>query len=423
MADFDSSLPVRTQSPGDVVVKVGDATIPTQQLAVDSSGRVTIKLQDGTGNALTSQVNGAQRALDIGINVAGVQIDPRVIRALTASDIVTANQGTPNTAANRWQVQGTDGTNSQTYLATGEAKVSVTQPLPTGANTIGSVNQGTSPWVTKDQADGPVAPGTAAAFSELVGGVFNTALPTLTNGQQSAIQLDASGRIIIRPLTATDVVTSNQGTAGTAAQGWFTKITDGTSTVAVKAASTAAAAIDPALVVSLSPNSPLPAGTNAIGTVKAQLQDNTGAAITLGQKPMATSVPVVLASDQTPIPVTISSDRPGTEICSYNTASALAAAGVSNHDYTVTALKTFTLTQIECTGSGKMKVEIQIETGAATGVFNTRFVQFNSTANTNTSLHLEAPITVAAGVRVRIIRTNRDLAAQDLYSTILGQEV
>ena len=38
-----------------------------------------------------------------------------------------------------------------------------------------AVSQSTSPWVTKDQADGPVSPGTAASFSELIGGQFNTA--------------------------------------------------------------------------------------------------------------------------------------------------------------------------------------------------------------------------------------------------------
>ena len=37
--------------------------------------------------------------------------------------------------------------------------------------------------------------------------------------------------------------------------------------------------------------------------VKAQIQDNAGTAITVGQKTMSSSVPVVMASDQTPIPV------------------------------------------------------------------------------------------------------------------------
>lgn len=58
-------------------------------------------------------------------------------------------------------------------------------------------------------------------------------------------------------------VTANQSLA-TAGYG---KVTDGTNVQAVKPASVAAAAGDPASVVSLSPNSPLPAGTNAIGSV------------------------------------------------------------------------------------------------------------------------------------------------------------
>lgn len=58
-------------------------------------------------------------------------------------------------------------------------------------------------------------------------------------------------------------------------------ITDatGASLAAVKAASTAAIATDPSLVVALSPNSSLPAGANALGTVFAKLEDGVGTAI------------------------------------------------------------------------------------------------------------------------------------------------
>lgn len=397
MSDINSGAPVRTQLPGqvnydDTIVKLGDATNPaTQQASVDTNGSVKTRIADAAGNVATIQTNGTQKALDVGINVGGVQIDPRQIRALTATDVVTAAQGTAAVNSGAWPMKITDGTNVSAVKAASTAaaatdpalvvSLSPNSPLPAGANNIGSVNQGTSPWITKDQSDGPVTPGTAASFSMLMGGQYNSTLPTLTTGQQAALQFDSSGRLIIRPLTAaTDTVVSNQGTAGSTAQGWFTKITDGTSTAAVKAASTAATAADPALVVAISPNS-------------------------------------------TPIPVTISADKPGTEIDNYNTSSAVAAGASNNHDYTVSASKTLLLTQIECSASGKMKVEIQIETGVASGVFNTRFVQFNSTNNPNTSLHLDAPISVATGVRVRVIRTNKDLLAQDVYSTIIGQEV
>lgn len=388
MADIDSGLPFRTQIPGqtnynDVIVKVGDATNPdSQQLGVDASGRVTVKLQDGAGNGISSQANGSQQALDVGINVGGVQIDPRAIRALTSADIVTAAQGSAAaTHGSPWWTRLTDGTNDSVLLASGELTVAVTQPLPAGTNVIGAVNQGTSPWITKDQSDGSATGGTAAAFSALAGGLYNSALPTLTNGQQSAIQLDSSGRLIIRPLTAgTDTVVSNQGTAGTAAQGWFTKITDGTSTAGVAPASTAATAVQPALIVQVSPN-------------------------------------------QLPIPVTISSDSPGTEVDNFNTGSSVAGGATSNHDYTVTALKTLLLTQIEASSSGRIKIEVQVESGVATGTFATKFVQFNSTANPNCSIKIGPAISVAAGVRVRIIRTNKDNQTMDVYSTIMGQEV
>lgn len=58
------------------------------------------KLQDGSGTAITSQSSGTQRALDVGVNVGGVQVDPRSIRPLTAQDSVSV--------ANAIIVQGVD---------------------------------------------------------------------------------------------------------------------------------------------------------------------------------------------------------------------------------------------------------------------------------------------------------------------------
>lgn len=54
----------------------------------------------------------------------------------------------------------------------------------------------TTPWLVKDTADGSVTPGTVATNSQLMGGQFNTTLPTLTNTQQSAVQLDSRGRLL-----------------------------------------------------------------------------------------------------------------------------------------------------------------------------------------------------------------------------------
>lgn len=127
-------------------------------------------------------------------------------------------------------------------------------------------------------------------------------------------------------------------------------------------------------------------------------------------------------SDTNPLPVTVV-DNEGTEVNDYSTAAAVAAAATSNHDYTVTAGKTLKLTQVEATASGKAKIEVQVESGVASGVFATKWVMFNSTAETNMSLKIQEPVTVLAGVRVRVIRTNKDNQAQDLYSTVSGHEI
>lgn len=50
-------------------------------------------------------------------------------------------------------------------------------------------------------SNGSVAPGTVATKSDLIGGQFNTVLPTLTNTQQSAIQVDSNGRILLSRLS------------------------------------------------------------------------------------------------------------------------------------------------------------------------------------------------------------------------------
>ena len=95
MADYNSSLPVRTQNNGDLKINVADGTTESQLMSVDASGRLTVKLDDGSGNIITSQINGTQRALDVGIDVAGVQVDPRQIRTLTTTDSISIGSALP----------------------------------------------------------------------------------------------------------------------------------------------------------------------------------------------------------------------------------------------------------------------------------------------------------------------------------------
>lgn len=121
-------------------------------------------------------------------------------------------------------------------------------------------------------------------------------------------------------------------------------------------------------------------------------------------------------SSTNPMPVFVT-DSEGLEYNNYNTAAAIAAGATSNHDYT--ALAPIKLTKVAGTASGRSKLEVQVETGSATNVFNTFCVLFNSTSSPNMEITFQEPIAVLTGARVRVIRTNREvLSAQDLYSLI-----
>lgn len=103
----------------------------------------------------------------------------------------TVNQGSPNTLANAWPVEVTDGTDLLLITAAGEAQVSVTQPLPAGTNSIGTVQPGntanTTPWLTTINQGG------------------NSAAVSASN----ALKVDGSA--VTQPVSGT--VTANQGGA------------------------------------------------------------------------------------------------------------------------------------------------------------------------------------------------------------------
>lgn len=272
MSDYNSSLPVRTEQNGDVAAFIADGTTPSQLLGVDASGRLTVKLDDGSGNAITSQVNGTQQALDVGINVAGVQIDPRSIRALTASDVVSAAQ------SGSWSVTANAGTDLNTSLLA----------LDTSVNGI-LLGQGSS---------------TSGQFGPLIQGAVTTSAPSYTNGQTSPLSLTTGGLLRTEATvsgsvdvsnfpttvdtdfglvgantirTASEIgnatgaadfdagatsaqtlrVEANQGASASAANGWYVKPTDGTNSQSYTASGEAKVEI----------TQPLPAGTNAIGSI------------------------------------------------------------------------------------------------------------------------------------------------------------
>jgi hypothetical protein len=134
--------------------------------------------------------------------------------------------------------------------------------------------------LVKETSAGPVTPGTVASNSDLAGGQYNTALPTLTNGQQAALQLDSSGRLITAPQTIASGVADKSaftyGTTNEQAIGGVYQDTSPTLTAGTQGAIRSTA-------------------NRALHT---NLRDSSGNE-KLGQQTSALSIPVVLPSDQT----------------------------------------------------------------------------------------------------------------------------
>lgn len=145
--------------------------------------------------------------------------------------------------------------------------------------------------------------------------------------------------------------TSSQGSANSTANAWPVKTTDGTNVAAVKAASTAAVAADPALVVSVSPNTP------------AKIWDGTTtAAVTAGNAlkvdNSAVTQPISAASLPLPTGAATAAKQP-----------ALGTAGTASTDV-ITVQGIASMTALKVDGSGVTQpvsaASLPLPSGAAT---------------------------------------------------------
>lgn len=337
MSDFSSSLPIRTENAGDAIVKVADATIPSQQLAVNADGSVNI-----TDNGGTITVDGT-------VTVTATDLDIRDLDA--AQDNVAISDGTDTLAVNA------DGSINAVVTATnldirdltfatdkvdasGSQNVEVVQAAHDDLNVNANIQVGNA-----DVANGNPVPVSDAGGSLTV----------------DAVDLDirdlafATDKVDISGSSNVTVVATNLDIRDLTHVSDSVKVGDGTDFLAV----------------------------NTDGSINVVMQEDAG-----------------------------------TEIVNYNTSASLAAAASSNHDWTSAAASK--LYQVWASASGKLKVQVQIETAAASGTFNTIAVGFNSTANPNIDINLAKYAAVPNGARVRVIRTNLDNQSQDVYSTIIA---
>lgn len=264
----------------------------------------------------------------------------------------------------------------------------------------------------------------------LIQGAVTTAAPSYTTGTTAPLSLDPSGALrttatftpsgtqdvnitqvggnaVTTTVPVSGTVTANQGTPNTNTNGWPVKITDGT---VVLGTNTNPVRIDPTGTTTqpISGTVTANAGTGTFQTNMAQVA-GTATSVNTGNADAGTQR-VVLATDQPNVPVIDNL----VEIPQYNTASAVAANASSTQTYSPGS--TVYLDGVDASASGQMKVEIQYGT---TGGETTKVVLFTSKGNLVATWRLPHPIQITNTMSVKVIRTNTDNQAMDVYSTIL----
>lgn len=155
----------------------------------------------------------------------------------------------------------------------------ITDPLPAGTNNIGDV-------------DVLTVNGVAPAFGT---GLRAATVQRVTVATDDLVPVSAASL----PLPTGAATSANQTTLGSQT----TKINDGTNTAAVKAASTAAAATDPAIVVAISPNNTVPVSAASLplpsGAATSALQSTQDTSINTLLKPANTLAGVTTVSTVT----------------------------------------------------------------------------------------------------------------------------
>ena len=136
--------------------------------------------------------------------------------------------------------------------------------------------------------------------------------------------------------------------------------------------------------------------------VKAKLRDDSGAAFGVEANPVFT----VVGEDPSPI------------VHDYDKASAIASDASSAHTFSPS--NSTRVYGLELSASGYCKYEVAFGTTASEVE---TYVFFTEPSSRSKSVKFEKPISIAGGTESMVItKTNLDNKAQDLYSTINGQE-
>ena len=424
MADFDSSLPVRTENAGDVIAKIADATTPSQQLKVNVDG--SINITDNSGSITVDAVNLDIR--DLVFATDKVDASGSVV-ALDAPTLAALESITVQNPSGAGAVNIQDGGNSITV---------------DGSVTVSSTNLDIRDLVfATDKVDVSgstvdLSAGSLAALESIT--VQNGAGAAAVNIQDGGNSITVDGTIAATQSGTWTVGLSedhNYGSIGANSLRVASQIGNATGAADFNAGATGAQTLRVEANISASSLSALESITvqNPSGAGAVNIQDGgnsiTVDAVDLDIRDLSHSQDSIKIGDGTDflavntdgsINVVISNDVSGNEVCAYNTSASLAAGASINFDYTVTAAMTLIIEQAWMSGSGKIKAELKVETAPASGTYNTKFVGFNSTADANVQMEVSRYLKQVAGAKVRITITNRDNQPQDVYSTLTGSE-
>lgn len=142
MADYDSSLPVRTETDGDVVAKIVD-TGGTNEWSIDANNIGQVNLNDGTNSLVISGSGGISISIPAGEKI--IITDGTDDLAINTDGTIGIGDGTEQLLINTdgsISTQVTDGTETWLMNTNGAGKVTIEDDNgdQLGVNTDGSIN-------------------------------------------------------------------------------------------------------------------------------------------------------------------------------------------------------------------------------------------------------------------------------------------
>lgn len=303
-------------------------TVSATRLLVDSSGvtqpisAVSLPLPTGAAtSALQTSGNSSLSSIDskipagLSVSVGKLLVDGSGVIQPVSGSVAISNFPATQPVSGTVTVEQPIGTSLHTVIDSG------TISLPSGASTSALQLSGNASLASIDtKLTNPLPVSQSGTWTVQPGNTANTTpwLTTINQGGNSALvsasnALKVDGSAVTQPISGT--VTANAGTnLNTSAlaldvtltnRTQKTQITDGTRDGTIKAASTASVAADTSLVVALSPNSPLPAGTSIIGALSANQSVNVsqfgGSSIVTGTGTSGSGIPRVTVSNDSNI--------------------------------------------------------------------------------------------------------------------------